>query len=747
MPAAILTDDDPCLDGLGPDGQSCGTGLLQQRSGLQRLSPTRRSEKATGAEAEVLSFNTNAAGLRPAAAGAEAATPMNVSLQNVSLVAERRTSKQEGATSLLADMRQLVTKVKLSGDSAAQVRHVAEEYSQILETQAVPSITSGYKEHQQLLQTHARSYARCDADLRTRLETGAQLQEAHRKWSSMLQDCRGHETRLQHELTQCNKHLEDKRQKKQGACSILNATDVGGAGHNDSSLIVLKKNCQDSTRAYVDQWSICEEGERFAETKRSECDSVQQSMHTTNCARASQVSGVCDMYDLCRAGMSMAYTSAKEAARAWERYHKAEWLAVVTVRCFADTIGTEENRMMLLEQLERCEQLVANTTLLDLQYEDVPAPMPCTPVTDSPCLEHQAHGAASAAPGSAGQARSKALSVAASEAAEDLQTEAVSFVQENLVRATVILPHEVNEAIFGPLAMPVALALVSITGLVLIVRCMISGEGKSPEKKAKAADEDRSLAIDTWCTNSVSAEGGSAGLQLTVDGCGRLLCPELLVPSKSQCVIAVPQLLALRPDAGAKTFMVADKVGQPLFKARFSSTAGAADAARSEQVILTRQDGTRLALCQLTLPQGAGGRKQAECIIQGRQGQLFANLRRDIRQASWLSRTLKRAPAEPVGGNGLFIFDTCGPTGACKSPKGGAAWQVRVQGSATEQKLLILDGAGRSMAMASRGASVGFDTGGRDFYRVEVGGALDTDLGLVTMTLLAVDRLLSAYAD
>jgi len=558
-------------------------------------------------------------------------------------------------------------------------------------------------------------------------------------WQTLHRDCRAHEGRLQKELRACDQRLNDTSRRKQAACSVINGTDTAGDSENASNLVHLKRLCQDATRQYVDQWSICAEGERFYGTKRSECDSVQQSMETANCTRASQVSGVCDMYDLCRAGMSLAYTSAKEAARAWERYHEAEWLAVVTVRCFAENLGSKaENSSTLLGELEKCEQLVANTTLFDLDYKDVPSPKTCVPVTDSPCVDRSPQSRQQRS-----SAASVASAVAADEQAQGLPT-AVSFVQEGIQRATVAFPHEVHEALLGTLATPGAIGMASFSFLLILglARCMFHSREKE-HRPMETKDSQNPLPVDAWCINSVGPNGGSAGTPGVTSGLQPAeedflwLCPELLVPKNSKCVIMVPSLTSARPHAASASFTVSDKMGQPLFRGGLSCAARAESGAGTtgaqlEQLTLTRHDGTSLASCQLELPEAAAPKQAVACRVLHRAGEPFASLKRECGQASWLSQVMNRTPGGDSSGS--FIFASAAP----------GAWQLRVQGNFIERRLSFVDGNSRVVAAVERCRAPSFGQGAQECHRVEVGGELDTDLGLVTIILLAVDRMLGS---
>jgi len=215
------------------------------------------------------------------------------------------------------------------------------------------------------------------------------------------------------------------------------------------------------------------------------------------------------------------------------------------------------------------------------------------------------------------------------------------------------------------------------------------------------------------------------------------------VPQRSKCTVAVPVVAGLRLDGAPATFMVIDKMGQPLFKASAVRLPRDPDAEAApkfgqvadgfvEQISITRQDGTALACCQWAVTQ-AGAARQPECRLVQRDGLLFARMRRDRRQVPWLSRLLRRAPRDATSG---IVFDSASP----------GAWQLRLQGNINDSKFCFVDGASRVLAAVERGHGVSVEQRGQEFYRLEVGSEADVDLGLVTIVLLTADRLRGSLA-
>mmetsp|Transcript_52102 Transcript_52102/g.93371 ORF Transcript_52102/g.93371 Transcript_52102/m.93371 type:complete len:641 (+) Transcript_52102:122-2044(+) len=554
-------------------------------------------------------------------------------------------SPAKAATYVLEDMRQLVTEVKLEQRKPSEVQDHLTQYVNLLEVEAGSKVQEDLVEHSRLLKEHVASFSSCDADLQGRLESGNKLRSMHSSWSRLHEDCRRNELQLAERLAKC-----------QGESS---------ASH------------------------VCAGAERFLSEKKSECDTLQKSMHAANCARTSQVSGVCEMYELCRQGMSIAYTSAKHSVQAWERHHKAEGLAAATLHCFAEVSRTAEHANWLAD-LQLCEEK-ANTTLQPMEFEEIPAAIACSPVTedDTPCQEELSASSAATAGLDADLSREVVAGV--------------SLMQEGIERATVALPKGMHEAFFGALATPVALVVVVVTFLMLMVRCF----GVLREKHA----ESKQLQADALCISSQTS---------TPDASDAWLCQELIVPRKSRCSISVPRLGL--EEGALRSALVTDKMGQPLFKASLAAIQ-APSKAGAEQLTLSRQDGTVLVSCSLVLPTG---KSRGRCDIMRRDGSLFASLDWHEQRVTWLSWLSVRKRNEPSA----FVL------------KGAEAkaWHFRVVDEvAGGRERHLLDELRRPVARASLSES---ETA--HILQIEVSSERTADLGLVLATLLAVDRLASA---
>lgn len=216
---------------------------------------------------------------------------------------------------------------------------------------------------------------------------------------------------------------------------------------------------------------------------------------------------------------------------------------------------------------------------------------------------------------------------------------------------------------------------------------------------------------------------------------GRSLCPELVVPDGNECVLAMPLYQGGRESGD---LMIADKHGSPLLRVSSESTstpsASAPFASASKSVgsqpsfarlvLLSAENGNRLAHCDIRLPGGSGDGRDPRCTIFTSTGDIHASL--------W----------EPLGG------DRAGASIAGGSPSmrsyiiglhGDATRRLQVNGDIGRHDLKIIDTSSALVATVEPGDDFKFDKRGGQFYKLRV--APQGDAGLIIMALLAIARI------
>lgn len=664
MPSFVLTEDDPCLDDLSGARAECGTALLQSSNSRRHANLAPESETSHKQDSGKLPDPSRKIPTRYAA------------VTDLSLRSPNK------AVSLLEQIRQRIAQAKVGKQTTHDVGRLAGSFVKLIEAETMPKIHAGFREHQALLQASANAFDRCDADLQGRVETGHQLKSVFIRSSRLHEECHSSELELGRKLQIC------KQQRT-----------------------LLQESMQDQ----AEQSDACHEVRKHLEAKTTECKSLERSKRTANCARASQVSGICDMYDICRASMALAYGSTKEAAAAWESYHKTELLAASAIRCFAESNADTSLELATLQlKFEDCEQKAANASFSRFDYQDLPIRMECIELgasDDAPCAEEISAAKTSLAAADDAQ-RSNWRKLPQSEAVTGL-----SLMQQELESVSMSLPKQVyrwHNAFFGPWATPISLTVVVLTMLMLIVRCSIYLD----HKRAKRSEH---LAVDAWCIKSQGSTNSKTST-LELSASSKLLCHELVVPARSKCAVMLPRL---GMGHGASSVQVTDKLGQPLFRASLAASAEhCASGEASEKLTLTLQDGTVLMTCLLIPPKG---RSEGHCDFLQRDGKLFASMTWDSGKVTWLSRLFKRSQPE----EGAFIV------------KDDATPFLRVlptMSTVGHGPVRISDALRRSVAQAEYKKS-GTSGHCQETIHIEVSSESTVDLGFMTAAVVAVDRL------
>eukprot|EP00435_Cladocopium_sp_Y103_P024201 s2535_g5.t3 len=475
----------------------------------------------------------------------------------------------------------------------------------------------------QLLRGHVEGFAFCDAQLQRILTHAERLESSARQWMELHQTCT---------------HQAD----------------------------LLK---QDPTE------------HRQLQEKTAECTALNQVLRTTQCERASHISGICDTYQTCRRSVSLASSRARAAVhRSWSAaFHgsKAQWV-VDALRCFEDQwqSGVREQSVLQLA-LHTCEHKAKEL----LKHQDPPA-LHCNQT-----LPQEVQGCEDLL-------QAKVLgSILDRDLTKEMATGGVSLMQEG-IELTEPPPAEaeqppalleVQEALAGPLATPICMLVAFFTLSMLGVRCWMTGlvrPGRDASPKS----------VDAWCVNS---------LEKLADADHAWLCGELVVPKRTSCSIFVPS----QPNG---TSLVTDKMGQSMFRT------SRAELANGEIQLVLRRCGDSSAVlataCHCPL-----GKTKSWQIYQGSGDDLFASMEWEEVQTSWFSKSssgafvvrnqqrsalLRLAPLAPLRGGG-------------------------------DASLQLCDAFGRPVAVAKGDAA-------RAELRIEVKSDSNTDLGLVTLAALAI---------
>lgn len=192
------------------------------------------------------------------------------------------------------------------------------------------------------------------------------------------------------------------------------------------------------------------------------------------------------------------------------------------------------------------------------------------------------------------------------------------------------------------------------------------------------------------------------------------LCPELMVPEGSECILGIPSL-SNAPQGEVMLKNITDKTGEALLYVGLTAAP-----AGGEYVLLAKKDQQELAFCEL------GSSVESE----GWNGKIFrwdGELYARIREESPLE--LGRLSSGISGAHRTFAVLSAV----------GAPWQLRVTGDFKEQKLCVEDDSRCVVAMVSPGNELAFSHAG-EFCKLRLGPQADSCT--VIVALLAIERLL-----
>lgn len=215
---------------------------------------------------------------------------------------------------------------------------------------------------------------------------------------------------------------------------------------------------------------------------------------------------------------------------------------------------------------------------------------------------------------------------------------------------------------------------------------------------------------------------------------GNPLCPIMLVPDGSECVLALPSLLTSAPAPGVAAFesRIVDKRGRSLVSVSIDCGAQSGRRLSSpgahsviERLTLAAwSDGSGLGSCELQAPQ-RGCRPQ--CEIFRPDGAPYAKLREEPPPAG--------QPTGQLGGlqDGARTFSI---TSAADTPS-----RLLFSGKVASRSLTVHSSGSQLVAAAEPGHGFHFQAYGVDYYRLRI--APNADAGLIAMAMLAIDRLVA----
>jgi len=230
--------------------------------------------------------------------------------------------------------------------------------------------------------------------------------------------CRAQELPLCEVADSCNSQLaldeEDLTMKESAVGGTQSLIANEWCGNDDSMQLGFRSTARtnaaiylgleadaDRARATRDQRrTLCGGYDRSSQEKRESCNVEQRTFELESCQLATQITQIRTEVDKAFNDAATAYNIAKTATLAEEEIRKNEFKTLSQTQCLLqrihetsempcdpDETGTEVNETQVNEQVQNCHNMFVNTSILNINYNEVGAvpELPDTPST--PCSD------------------------------------------------------------------------------------------------------------------------------------------------------------------------------------------------------------------------------------------------------------------------------------------------------------------------------------------------------------------------
>jgi len=164
--------------------------------------------------------------------------------------------------------------------------------------------------------------------------------------------------------------------------------DGGRGGGMLDDLLDHKKKCEEATKKYNDTVKKCKDLDKKWHKKRSQCDTIQDTMDTASCKWATESKDACEAYAGCYQMKKALYDAkyanvSKNATGGMVVDRKAEWRGLKRMKCLIDAFGdgsvTSAEVDACKKKEHRTDKINGTATGLNITYPKVAEkPDPCT---------------------------------------------------------------------------------------------------------------------------------------------------------------------------------------------------------------------------------------------------------------------------------------------------------------------------------------------------------------------------------
>lgn len=285
----------------------------------------------------------------------------------------------------------------------------------------IPKVLKAHKANQKHLDKLARDMTKCDSTKDALFANADKSKAVYLRMSPLHKSCRADEAGRISEKTDCFNDVKDKKRIKDLKCKAFSmiakqhgdqqanrqivkkggseSTDsyitrltsticgqsikkfplggLGGGGKGGFLDLYLKAKgeCVDAAKAFNAHSKKCKTSDTDYESKRAECDSIQDQMDGASCMRATEVKDACESYAGCYMDKKKALTRMIKLVKKEEKDRKKEWRGLKRMQCLIKAFGDGE---VYKGEVKRCRKKEHDTDHLKIDYPKVPEMATCS---------------------------------------------------------------------------------------------------------------------------------------------------------------------------------------------------------------------------------------------------------------------------------------------------------------------------------------------------------------------------------
>jgi len=294
------------------------------------------------------------------------------------------------------------------GDSVGKI-------AALIEKDMMPKVLGAHATDQKLLDRLISEIETCGTVMTTEMTAAVKRKTTYETSSKLHKTCRVTEATLYTENVDCHKEWKDAKTVKELKCKAYldvskkygetqaNKQIVTKAGSEDVESYLTritgticgkpgvgkppappcgmlcdfqkhKKACEEATKKYNDTVKRCKDLDKKWQSKRSSCDSIQDTMDSASCKWATESKDACEAYAGCYEGKKAVFIKANTSAAKEQIDRKAEWRGLKRMKCLIDAFGDGD---VTSAEVDACKNKTVDTKHLNITHPKLPGMASC----------------------------------------------------------------------------------------------------------------------------------------------------------------------------------------------------------------------------------------------------------------------------------------------------------------------------------------------------------------------------------